>query len=181
MPLLKTALEAAAKVGIPKERVYLLEIPEIISGPIPPGFKTVSQFIEWGKSLPKLDDLKWPPGEGERRIAFLCYSSGTSGLPKGVMISHRNVIANTMMIAAYEKSNRQLLKSAGSKGEFTDVILGLLPQNHIYGLIVVCHAGPYRGDQVIVLPKFELKTYLSAIQRFEIASLIVVSSSGTHK
>lgn len=174
VPLLKTALEAAAKVGIPKERVYLLEIPEIISGPVPLGFKTVSQFIERGKSLPKLEDLKWPPGEGERRVAFLCYSSGTSGLPKGVMISHRNVIANTMMIAAYEKSNRQLLKSAGSKGESTDVILGLLPQNHIYGLIVVCHAGPYRGDQVIVLPKFELKTYLSAIQRFEIASLIVV-------
>lgn len=178
----------------------MLEIPEIISGPVPLGFKTVSQFIERGKSLPKLEDLKWPPGEGERRVAFLCYSSGTSGLPvrgfsflfqaggssmltalqKGVMISHRNVIANTMMIAAYEKSNRQLLKSAGSKGESTDVILGLLPQNHIYGLIVVCHAGPYRGDQVIVLPKFELKTYLSAIQRFEIASLIVVRSSGTH-
>ena len=90
------------------------------------------------------------------------------------MISHRNVIANTMMIAAFEESNRKLLQPAGSDARFTDVILGLLPQNHIYGLVVVCHAGPYRGDQVIVMPKFELKMYLSAIQRFRIASLIVV-------
>lgn len=82
------------------------------------------------------------------------------------MISHRNVIANTMQIAAFEK---------GHRGSSTEVTLGLLPQSHIYALVVICHAGPYRGDQIIVLPKFELKSYLASIQRFSISCLMLVS------
>lgn len=78
IPLLPTALEAAAKAGIPKSKVYLLEVP----GANPPTeYKTVSDFVHTGKSLPPLEDLRWGPGEGARRTAFLCYSSGTSGLP----------------------------------------------------------------------------------------------------
>lgn len=83
LPLLSTALEAAASAGFPKNRIYLLELPPQILGnaKAPAGYKTLSQFIEAGKSLPKLEQLKWGPGEGARRTAFLCYSSGTSGLP----------------------------------------------------------------------------------------------------
>lgn len=86
------------------------------------------------------------------------------------MISHRNVIANTLQITAFEKSWRDTF-GAG----FTDVALGLLPQSHIYALVVICHVGPYRGDQVIVLPKFDFQSYLSAIQDFKIRSLFLVS------
>lgn len=90
------------------------------------------------------------------------------------MISHRNVIANTLQISAFEQSYRESLGSSDGK-PFTDVALGLLPQSHIYALVVICHAGPYRGDQVIVLPKFELKSYLASIQHFKISSLFLVS------
>jgi hypothetical protein len=45
------------------------------------GFTTVSDLIERGKKLPPLEPLKWRKGEGAKRTAFLCYSSGTSGLP----------------------------------------------------------------------------------------------------
>ncbi|OJJ04283.1 hypothetical protein ASPVEDRAFT_85686 [Aspergillus versicolor CBS 583.65] len=172
VPLLSTALEAASAAGFPKERIYLIDVlPE--SGKIPTEYKTLSQLVEAGKSLPKVEKVSWRAGEAARRTAFLCYSSGTSGLPKGVMISHRNVIANVLQITALEKTWRDKQKTADGN-YYTDVLLGLLPQSHIYGLIVMCHAGPFRGDQVIVLPKFELRTYMAAVQNFKISTLFVV-------
>jgi acyl-CoA synthetase (AMP-forming)/AMP-acid ligase II len=91
------------------------------------------------------------------------------------MISHRNVIANTLQIALYEKKDRETLKTPGSQSSFVDVALCLLPQSHIFALVVICHAGPYRGDQTVVLPKFELGLCLSVIQNFKISSLFLVS------
>ncbi|KAE8356137.1 hypothetical protein BDV28DRAFT_127717 [Aspergillus coremiiformis] len=175
VPLLSTALEAASLAGFPKDRIYLLEVPTQLTGDtrVPVQYKTVSQFIEAGQALPKLEKFHWEAGEGARRIAFLCYSSGTSGLPKGVMISHKNVIANVLQIVAFEKSHRDTLTAPGGR-PYTEITLGLLPQSHIYALVVMCHLGPYRGDQVIVLPKFELESYLTAIQTFKIVCLFVV-------
>jgi len=61
----------------------MLELPAVaLGGQKPPKeFKTVDQLIQEGKKLPELEKLKWDKGEGKRRTAFLCYSSGTSGLP----------------------------------------------------------------------------------------------------
>ena len=91
------------------------------------------------------------------------------------MISHRNVIANTLQIKAYEKPSRDTWKKPGDKYDATEVALGLLPQSHIYSLVVICHATTYRGDQVINLPKFEIGQFLSAIQKFKINTLFLVS------
>lgn len=79
MPLLQTALEAAAKSNIPRSRVYICEMPN--DPPIPKEFKTLSQLTKEGESLPDLEPIKWEKGQGARQTAFLCYSSGTSGLP----------------------------------------------------------------------------------------------------
>ena len=92
------------------------------------------------------------------------------------MISHRNVISNTIQIGLAEKKYRDTLKPPGTQSDYNDIVLGLLPQSHIYALVAVCHAGPYRGDQTIILPKFEMGQYLGAIERFKIASLFLVSS-----
>ena len=83
MPLLSLALEAAAESGIPRNRVYLLELPKEATGGLSPpsDIKTVDQLIEDGAKLPPLEKLKWKKGQGARQTAFLCYSSGTSGLP----------------------------------------------------------------------------------------------------
>ena len=91
------------------------------------------------------------------------------------MIAHRNVIANVMQTTMYEKPYRDLLKSSGKAGD-TETVLGLLPQNHIYSLVVVCHSHVYRGDQVICLPKFEMQLYLRSVQKFRINTLYLVSS-----
>lgn len=89
------------------------------------------------------------------------------------MISHRNVIANTLQSTTYEKSWRKSVTSPGGK-PYTEVALGLLPQSHIFALVVICHIGTYRGDQTVVLPKFEMPSFLQAIQNFKINSLFVV-------
>ncbi|KAF2175773.1 acetyl-CoA synthetase-like protein [Zopfia rhizophila CBS 207.26] len=176
LPLLKTAQEAAQKAGIPKNRIYILEVPKEFTGGkgSPSGMKTVDDFIREGSRLERPEPLNWEQGHGAKRTAFLCYSSGTSGLPKGVMISHRNVIANTMQITAYDKPYRDTKRQPGTQSDYIENVLGLLPMSHIYGLVVICHASVYRGDSVIVLPKFEFATFLDSIQRFKINSLYLV-------
>ncbi|KAB5547282.1 hypothetical protein GE09DRAFT_206609 [Coniochaeta sp. 2T2.1] len=163
--VLDDALKAAKASGIPEDKVFILEIPGFEN---PKGFKTVDDLVEIGRAAPELEPLRWSKGQGARQVAFLCYSSGTSGFPKAVMISHRNVIANMMQYRLHEGVARKKF------GVDTQVELGLLPFSHIYGLVVIAHAATFRGDEVVVLPKFELTTYLQAIERFKINALIVV-------
>ena len=83
LPLITVALDAASKCGIPKNRIYLFSLPHELNGgkENPPEYRTVDSLIEEGKSLPELERLQWTKGQGARQTAFLCYSSGTSGLP----------------------------------------------------------------------------------------------------
>lgn len=77
-PLLDVALKAAKAAGIPEDRVFLLPMPgDAAKAPYP----TIEDLIEEGKKLPELEPLKWTKGQGKRQVAYLCYSSGTSGLP----------------------------------------------------------------------------------------------------
>lgn len=84
------------------------------------------------------------------------------------MVSHRNVIANIMQLTAFESFYRS------QHHVDSQVLLGLLPFSHAYGLVIMAHTAPYRGDQVIVLPNFQLGTFLAAIQRFKIEQLNIV-------
>jgi len=83
IPLLEIAKTAAKTCGIPENRIYILEVPKELTGGkgTPSGMKTVDDFIREGSKLERLEPFKLAPGEGAKRTAFLCYSSGTSGLP----------------------------------------------------------------------------------------------------
>lgn len=177
LPLLETCYKGIESSKIPKENVFILPMPESATGGAKnPGHKTVDDLIKEGEKLPSqpADDEKWSEGEGARRTAFLCYSSGTSGLPKGVMISHRNVIANTIQIVTHESPARSEMMRRNNLQSYTENCLGLLPMSHIYGLIVISHVGPYRGDGVIVLPKYDFKQLLKVIEDYKIAMLYLV-------
>lgn len=78
VPLLETALPAAKAAGIPEDRIFLLPVPGAESKQ---PFKTIDDLIAEGKDAPDLKPLDWIKGQGERQVAYLCYSSGTSGLP----------------------------------------------------------------------------------------------------
>lgn len=165
IPLLQTGLEAAKAAGIPNDKIYIVGMP---GAEKKDGFVSIEDLVAEGARLPQLDEVKWTTGQGERQTAFLCFSSGTSGLPKAVMISHRNVIANMMQYALHESHGRKLA------GVETQSVLGLLPFSHIYALVILAHANVYRGDEVVVLPKFEMPTFLSAIEKFKLAQLYLV-------
>ncbi|KAH0524471.1 hypothetical protein TsFJ059_006975 [Trichoderma semiorbis] len=165
--LLPTALEAASAANIPKTHVYLLEIPEkaLKGALIPTDMESVDQLIAEGKKLAPLPQLKWEQGQGARQTAFLCSSSGTSGLPKNVMISHKNVIANTLQMSTYESNY---------KSGKPESLLAVLPMSHSYALIVTGHSGVYRGYNAVVLPGFDLIDVLEAIQKHSIETLWMV-------
>ncbi|KAI1324452.1 acetyl-CoA synthetase-like protein [Xylariaceae sp. FL0255] len=163
--LLETALKASRASGIPDDKVFLLELPGESKDA---RFKTVDDLINEGQSLPKLEPLRWSKGQGARQAAFLSYSSGTSGLPKAVMVSHRNIIANMMQIRWHEQPGRQ------ARGIETQAQIGLLPLSHIYGLVVIANTGMYRGDGTIVMPRFDLKVMLGCIQKYKISFMHLV-------
>ncbi|OIK03983.1 4-coumarate--CoA ligase family protein [Streptomyces monashensis] len=94
-------------------------------------------------------------------IAALPYSSGTTGVPKGVMLTHRQIATN---LAQLEPA------VPAAPG---DRILAVLPFFHIYGLTALMNAPLRQGATVVVLPRFELGTFLAAIQNHRITGLYV--------
>jgi acyl-CoA synthetase (AMP-forming)/AMP-acid ligase II len=76
--LLDNAVKAARASNIPEDKVFTLDVP---GQPRDPRFKTIEDLITEGRSLPELECLRWTKGQGARQVAYLCYSSGTSGLP----------------------------------------------------------------------------------------------------
>lgn len=177
LPLLETAQAGAKKAGLTGDNIFLLQMAESITQGIKdPGLKTLDDFIKEGSRLPFAEpaDAKWKAGDGGKKIAFLCYSSGTSGLPKGVMISHRNVIANTMQFSAHGEPDRERMRKEKGVDDYTENALGLLPMSHIYGLVVVAHTGTYRGDGVVVLPRYDFTLLLKTIEKYKLAMLYLV-------
>lgn len=93
------------------------------------------------------------------------------------MISHRNVIANILQVSAFERQERERQAAAQGKKDgagYSETVLGLLPMSHIYALVLITHSHVYRGDSVIVLPRFEFASFLRAIEEYRIERLYLV-------
>jgi long-chain acyl-CoA synthetase len=86
-----------------------------------------------------------PEKSSEQTLAALPYSSGTTGLPKGVMLSHYNLVANVF----------QLLGLNGARLTGSDRILCCLPLYHIYGLNVILNPSLLVGATLVLLPRFQ--------------------------
>ena len=102
--------------------------------------------------------------DSKEDIAILPYSSGTTGFPKGVMLTHYNVIANCCQL-----DHPDVL--GVNTGE---VFMSLLPFFHIYGIVVLLFSGLHKGAKQIVLPKFEPKMFLQSIEAHQIESAFLV-------
>eukprot|EP00127_Corallochytrium_limacisporum_P005079 Clim_evm34s198 gene=Clim_evmTU34s198 len=88
-------------------------------------------------------------------LVCLPYSSGTTGRPKGVMLTHYNVVANVMQYAAAMDPHM---------APNEDSVLGLMPFFHIYGMVVIMWHAIYRGCKMPIMPKFDPVQFFEIIQ-----------------
>ncbi|MFS0875653.1 long-chain-fatty-acid--CoA ligase [Solibacillus isronensis] len=91
----------------------------------------------------------------ENDLALLQYTGGTTGYPKGVMLTHKNLIANTLMCDAWMYKCK--------KGEET--ILGILPFFHVYGMTTVLILSVMQQGKMVLLPKFDAEQALKTIDK----------------
>lgn len=88
-------------------------------------------------------------------VALLQYTGGTTGVPKAAMLTHRNLIANTLMCAHWMYRC----------GKGTESILGILPFFHVYGMTTIMNLAIVQAYKMILLPKFDAETTLKTIEK----------------
>jgi len=103
-----------------------------------------------------------PEIDPEVDLAVLPYSSGTTGLPKGVMLTHFNLVANLRQL-------QQVLPV-----EPDDVLIAVLPFFHIYGQTVLMNQGLLGGGQIVTMPRFDLDQFLGLIAKHRVTKAYVV-------
>ncbi|KAF7586665.1 hypothetical protein BBP40_008514 [Aspergillus hancockii] len=149
------AFEAAERAGISPDRVVVLdELPE--------------NALDDGRAYgPHSAPIDHPAQE----LAFLVYSSGTTGLPKAVMLSHRNMVANLLQSAAVDRGVMAWNRGLHGEGDRT---LSLLPFFHIYGLTYLLNYTVYLGLSTFVMPRFQFDAFCATIQKYQITYAYVV-------
>ena len=133
--LLKTALAAAKEVGLGQDRILIIGTEEDADSSL------VLPHISVVNGSAKENTLKIlspsyepsPPNATAQDLAFLVYSSGTTGVPKGVELTHHNIISCCLMVAFAEGEDKSQAREGLKSGR--DKILSVLPQYHIYGTL----------------------------------------------
>ena len=141
---LDTARKAADNVSSVDVIVCLDEVSVSDSGVV-----NMSDILEKGNPTFSADLSTIDPIED---VAFILYSSGTTGLPKGVMIKHYGMTSNVLQILDFFGDN------------MPKDVLAVLPMFHIYGLNVIKLCNFYYGNTVHSLPAFEPAQFLSCLQ-----------------
>lgn len=154
---------AAKKVGIPEDRIALMGDEKDPAGRIK-HFSSV-------RNISGTQRYRRVKIDADNDLAFLVYSSGTTGLPKGVMLSHRNIVANVSQLTAAESPLKWQPAEGRPDG---DAILAFLPFFHIYGLTCLIHQCLYRGLKCVVLPKFDIEAWCRIVQDHKITMSYVV-------
>ncbi|KAH7913981.1 hypothetical protein BJ138DRAFT_1144920 [Hygrophoropsis aurantiaca] len=163
---LDTALTAARAAGIPADRVLTFGQSKQ---------RTVDSVISEGLAHdPNFVERKLAPGEGQTKIAFLNFSSGTTGKPKAVAISHSAPITNVIAMAMHGKVGQDYCPWEQQRFRPGDVAAAVLPFFHIYGLVLSIHLMTFCGMSLVVIPKFNFTDFLKTIVTHKITHLMLV-------
>jgi acyl-CoA synthetase (AMP-forming)/AMP-acid ligase II len=136
------------------------ETPLIVIGDaVGPGVEPVTALLKGPAQLPNVDVQ--PVDD----VAVMPFSSGTTGFPKGVMLTHRNIIAQCMSLAAMEDAPVVPLNSRA---------VAVLPFFHIYGIIAFLTHGLTQGATIITMPRFDMAQYLELVRKHSPEVLHVV-------
>lgn len=161
--ILTTVLEASQAAGIKKERIFQ----------IPDRRTSTSQ-----ESIPELRSILCSPSEAEafewldldgeaakNTTAAINFSSGTTGLPKGVSVSHYNIVANLKQIACITSMG---IKAANARW------IGFLPMYHAYGQLYSCLLCIVLNVPVYIMAEFNFLNLMQAIQDYRLTTLHLV-------
>ncbi len=108
--------------------------------------------------------LCWPPNPGNDELAVLLYTSGTSGKPKGVMLTHGNLMSNALACIQHANITR------------ADTFLGVLPQFHSFGLTVLTMIPLLIGAKVVYTARFIPRKIVSLIEQYRPDIFVAVPS-----
>ncbi|HUF53148.1 MAG TPA: AMP-binding protein [Dehalococcoidia bacterium] len=142
-------------------------------GPLVPMVEGVKEHLPGLKHIFPIENVWTLAGEAEdappdlkidvhEDLVALPYSSGTTGLPKGVMLTHYNVVSNV----------RQTLTTGLSSGY--GVYLDFLPFYHIYGMVVLMACGFAAGIPQVIMPRFDPALCLDLVQKHKVTNLFAV-------
>jgi 4-coumarate--CoA ligase len=169
---IETGVKAAEQAGLDKSRVF------VFNGSIYDGEGSGSHGARYWDTLvaPDCDEARhfaWPdlsgPNEAKNTTLALNYSSGTTGVPKGVEITHRNYVSNTLQSAQIMENHP---KYAEKKKKW--VALGYLPLYHAYGQNVLIAGNFNHVKPTYIMPKFDFIKLLEYIPKFKITDLNLV-------
>ena len=162
-------LDRAFKVA-EKLKVGVVALDDPPKGSAPLGGKLAASVSEWLTAEKASSiDMKSFHAMGDKfdsnSMMTIPFSSGTTGVPKGVMLSHRNLTANTLQMMHLEQEQ---LKNSNS------VVLCPLPFFHIYGMVVGLCLTYYAGRKLVFTPAFDLPGFLGLIQTHKVTRSFVV-------
>ncbi|KAL3472698.1 acetyl-CoA synthetase-like protein [Aspergillus californicus] len=174
---LNVAVEAANKVGLPTARLLVL-------GTVEPQQGQTSRIRPWTAIWASPEEARswsWEKivtkEEAVATTAVINYSSGTTGLPKGVELTHYNILGNAEQIIAKRvlvadtpsgRARRQQLDTSSERW------LAAVPMYHAFGQSYFCVIAPRLGAKVFIMAKFNLLQYLTFVDIYRITFINVV-------
>ncbi|KUI62655.1 4-coumarate--CoA ligase-like 7 [Cytospora mali] len=170
------ALQAAEEAGLAKDHVFIFDAENDVKGDKPaPGEKGRQRGARHWTELIQSDEAdaaNWDwvePSDAKKTTCCLNYSSGTTGVPKGVQISHHSYVANCSQVVYVA----QLDPDHETKRERARA-LAFLPMYHAYGQTYFVANYPRQGVPIYVMAQFDLIKMLQHIQNYRITTLACV-------